>query len=123
MFTSNQSWPKFPFNPNDFRDLRSRLHSFESMAAYTRRDMQFSGTGEATRLSGFAVPAGFFHVLGLKPAIGREFDRQDEFPGKGHVAIKRTQTVYNHHHAGALHCDQLVDSKNRDFRHNTFRPR
>lgn len=87
MFTSNRNWPKFPFNPNDFRDLRSRLHSFESMAAYTRNDLQFSGTGEATRLSGFAVTAGFFHVLGLKPAMGREFNRQDELPGKGHIAI------------------------------------
>ena len=68
VFTSNPGWPKFPINPNDFRDFRARLHSFESFAAYTHRDLQLSGTGEAFRLPSFAVTAGFFHVLGLSPA-------------------------------------------------------
>jgi predicted permease len=87
IFTSNQNFPKFPINPNDFRDFRARLHSFESLAAYTRNDVQLAGSGEAIRLSGFAVTAGFFHVLGLSPAPGREFNRNDELPEKGHVAI------------------------------------
>jgi predicted permease len=87
IFTSNRAWPKFPINPNDFRDFRARLHSFESMAAYTRNDLQLAGGSQAVRLSGFSVTAGFFHVLGLRPAMGREFDGQDELPGKGHVAI------------------------------------
>ncbi len=87
IFTSTRAWPKFPINPNDFLDFRARLHSFESMAAYTRGDLQLSGTGEAIRLSGFLVTGGFFHVLGLTPALGREFDRADELPGKGNVAI------------------------------------
>src|SRR5581483_2057528 len=87
VFTSNRGFPKFPVNPNDFRDFRARLHSFESVAAYTRNDLQLAGSGEATRLSGFAVTAGFFQVLGLKPAMGREFDRNDELPGRAPVAI------------------------------------
>jgi len=87
IFTSNPSWPKFPLNPNDFRDFRLRVHSFESFAAYTRNDLQLAGGGEAIRLSGFSVTAGFFHVLGLKPAIGREFDQKDELPGKGNIAV------------------------------------
>lgn len=87
IFTTNPGWPKFPINPNDFRDLRSRLHSFESLAAYTHTDLQLSGRREAIRLSGFSVTAGFFHVLGLKPAMGREFNQADELPAKGYVAI------------------------------------
>ncbi|HMJ60497.1 MAG TPA: ABC transporter permease, partial [Bryobacteraceae bacterium] len=87
IFTSNRAWPKFPINRNDFLDFRARLRSFESIAAYTRGDVQLAGTGEAVRLSGFAVTARFFHLLGLKPELGREFDRNDELPGKGHVAI------------------------------------
>jgi predicted permease len=87
IFTSNRTWPKFPMNPNDFHDFRERVHSFESFAAYTRNDLQLAGTGEAIRLSGFAVTADFFHVLGLKPAMGREFNRTEELPGKGHVAV------------------------------------
>ena len=87
IFTSNHAWPKFPMNPNDFRDFRDRLRSFESFAAYTRNDLQLAGTDETIRLSGFSVTAGYFHVLGLKPAMGREFDRSDELPGRGHIAI------------------------------------
>ncbi|MBV9763185.1 MAG: ABC transporter permease [Acidobacteriaceae bacterium] len=87
IFTSNRAWPKFPINPNDFRDFRARLRCFESMAAYTRNDVPLAGSGETVRLSGFAVTGGFFHVLGLKPAIGREFDQNDEMPAKGNIAI------------------------------------
>ena len=87
IFTSAQNFPKFPINPNDFRDFRDRVHCFESIAAYTRRDLQLAGSGEAIRLSGFSVTAGFFHVLGLSPRMGREFDRNDELPEKGHAAI------------------------------------
>jgi predicted permease len=87
IFTSAQGFPKFPLNPNDFRDFRARLHSFESLAAYTRNDLQLAGTGDAIRLSGLSVTAGFFNVLGLKPAMGREFDRNDELPGKAPIVI------------------------------------
>lgn len=86
-FTSSRAWPKFPINRNDFLDFRARLHSFESLSAYTRSDLQLSGTGEAIRLSGFAVTADFFRLLGLKPSMGREFNRGDELPAKGRVAV------------------------------------
>src|SRR3569833_2604727 len=81
-YTRTQTHPTLPVNPNDFRDARSRMRSFESSAAYTHNDLQLSGTGEPIRLSGFAVTAGYFHVLGLKPAIGREFEQGDELPGR-----------------------------------------
>ncbi|HEY6990554.1 MAG TPA: ABC transporter permease [Bryobacteraceae bacterium] len=87
VFTSNRAFPKFPINPNDFLDFRARLRSFESIAAYTRRDVQLSGVGEPVQLSGFAVTDGFFHLLGIKPELGREFNRADELPGKGNIAI------------------------------------
>ncbi|HEY1217098.1 MAG TPA: ABC transporter permease [Bryobacteraceae bacterium] len=86
-YTKTALHPKFPINPNDFRDARSRLRVFESFAAYTHRDLQLAGAGEPVRLSGFAVTAGYFHVLGFRPAIGREFNRDDELPGRGNVVI------------------------------------
>ena len=81
IFMNSDEYPKFPMNPFDFRDIRARNHSFESMAAFSRRDMQLSGSGAAERLYGFAITAGYFHVLGLKPQLGREFDRQAEIEG------------------------------------------
>jgi predicted permease len=83
IFLTSGEFPKFPLNPLDFRDIRARNHSFESMAGFTRRDMQLSGAGETERLYGFAVTAQYFHVLGLKPELGREFDQRAEIAGNG----------------------------------------
>ena len=83
IFLRSASFPKFPLNPFDFRDYRARSQSFESMAAFTRGDVQLSGSGEPVRLNGFGITAGYFHVLGLQPQLGREFDRVAEIPGNG----------------------------------------
>jgi predicted permease len=83
IFLSNSSFPKFPLNPFDFRDFRARNRSFESMAAFTRGDVQLSGFGEPVRLYGFGITAAYFHVLGLQPQLGREFDYAAEIPGNG----------------------------------------
>ena len=87
VFFNNSSWPKFPLNPSDFHDFRERNRSFESFAAYTRSDVQLSGQGEPVKLTGFMVTAGFFHTLGLHPALGREFTAQNEIPNSERVVI------------------------------------
>jgi len=83
IFLSSQDYPKFPLNPFDFLDFRARNHSFDSMAAFTRGDVQLSDGGEPVRLNGFGVTSGYFRVLGLQPELGREFDFQAEIPGNG----------------------------------------
>jgi predicted permease len=83
VFLSSSSYPKFPLNPWDFLDFRARNHSFESMAAFTRGDVQLSGDGEPVKLNGFGITSGYFRVLGLHPQLGREFDFQAEVPGNG----------------------------------------
>jgi predicted permease len=83
VFLSSSTYPKFPLNPFDFRDFRARNRCFESMAAFTRGDVQLSGYCEPVRLYGFGITAGYFHVLGLQPQMGREFDQAAEIPGNG----------------------------------------
>jgi len=83
IFLSNADFPKFPLNPFDFLDFRARNHSFESMAAFTRGDVQLSGAGEPIHLNGFGITSGYFRVLGLQPQLGREFDFNSEIPGNG----------------------------------------
>jgi predicted permease len=83
VFLSNADYPKFSLNPFDFLDFRTRNQSFESMAAFNRGDVQLSGAGEPVRLYGFGITSGYFHVLGLHPQLGREFDRAAEIPGNG----------------------------------------
>lgn len=83
LFLSSSSYPRFPLNPFDFRDYRARNQSFESMAIFTRGDVQLSGSGEPVKLNGFGISSGYFHVLGLQPELGREFDQKSEIPGNG----------------------------------------
>jgi predicted permease len=83
VFLSNAAFPRFPLNPFDFRDYRSRNRSFESLAAFTRGDVQLAGSGEPVRLNAFGVTSGYFHTLGLHPQLGHEFDEKAEIPGNG----------------------------------------
>src|SRR5262249_20918951 len=88
VFYRSTSYPKFPLNPWDFLDFRARNRSFESFAMYSRADMQLSGTGgDPVRLSAFRISSGYFRVLGLHPAMGREFDFSEEWRRNGNEVI------------------------------------
>jgi hypothetical protein len=87
VFFTILAFPKFPLNPFDFRDFRARSKSFDGLAALTRADLQLSGSGEPIRLHGFEITSGYFHVLGLTPQLGREFDAKAEIPGNGQQVI------------------------------------
>ena len=63
VFLTSPEFPRFPLNPFDFKDIRARNHSFESFAAFTRSDVQLSGSGEAERLYGFRVLRDTFTFL------------------------------------------------------------
>ncbi len=91
LFLSSPEYPLFPLNPWDFHDYRERNKSFESLAAYTRGDVQLSGSGEPIRLSGFGITGGYFHTLGLKPELGQEFDAKTEIPGNSKQIILSDQ--------------------------------
>src|SRR5262249_36694008 len=87
VFFNGDNYPKFPLNPFDFRDFRERNQTFDSIAAITRADAQLSGSGDPVMLHAFRVTSGYFRVLGLGPAIGAEFTRDDELPEHGRLAI------------------------------------
>lgn len=88
LFLTSPIFPRFPLNPWDFRDLRDRNRSFSGMAAFTRSDLQLSGGSEKPEmLYGFAITAGFFDVLGVRPELGHEFDRANEVPNSAHEAV------------------------------------
>jgi len=88
IFYRSDNYPKFPLNPWDFLDFRARNRSFESMAIYTHADLQLSGAGgDPVKLSVFRISSGYFRVLGVQPARGREFDFEEERPNSGDVVI------------------------------------
>lgn len=72
--------------PN-FMDWRSENHVFESMAAFRKTNMNLTGRGDPERLSIRMVSADFFTLLGVHPAIGRDFRAGEDQPGGEPVAL------------------------------------
>lgn len=102
VFYRSAEYPKFPLNPWDFVDFRARNRSFESFAVYTHADMQLSGlSGDPERLSAFRISSGYFQVLGIHPAKGREFDFSEERPGNGNEVILSDRVWRNQFGAAA----------------------
>ncbi len=70
-----------------FRELATRSHSFEAMAVMKAWQPTMTGPTEPERFDGQRVSAEYFRVLGVHPAIGREFDPADDRPNGANVVI------------------------------------
>jgi predicted permease len=71
----------------DFFDWRAQQHSFESLASYHDLNASANPNGSARMISGVAVSSNFFHVLGIAPALGRAFARDQEKAGDHSVIL------------------------------------
>jgi putative ABC transport system permease protein len=87
LFEEAPTTPHFPFSPADFRDYRDELRTFDGIAAYLRNDLQLGDAEAPEQLRGMQVTAGFFHLLGWRPALGRDFTVDDEIPGRDDVVV------------------------------------
>ena len=65
-------------SPPNYRDTRAMTRSFEGMGAYHGLEANVVAGSEPERLSGVAVTADLLPVLGVQPAIGRLFTRDEE---------------------------------------------
>ena len=73
--------------PAHFFDWRSRATSLESSAIFRGSSPSLTGTGEPEQLRGWAVTADFFRMLGVTPALGRDFRAEDDQPNAPATAI------------------------------------
>ncbi|BDU74711.1 ABC transporter permease [Mesoterricola silvestris] len=67
-----------PMTMPDFEELRARAGGFKALAACTARTRTLTGLAEPVRVDVGMVTAGFFEVLGVRPALGRVAFRADE---------------------------------------------
>jgi predicted permease len=72
--------------PN-FRDLQEQTRSFSALARYSAGVQPVSGGSEPTRAATADVSAGFFDVVGIEPAVGRAFSRDEHRLGGAPAAI------------------------------------
>lgn len=65
-------------NPADILDFREQSQSFENIAAWGTLPVNLYGAKYNERVEGIYVTPNFFHTLGVRPQLGRDFAEHDE---------------------------------------------
>jgi putative ABC transport system permease protein len=73
--------------PGVYLDWRDRATSFESMAGVRQTVMILTDVGETREIRVAQTGAGYFEVMGLRPALGRAFTGEEDRPGHSSVAL------------------------------------
>ena len=66
---------------------RDQAIVFDGIAAFTSREFTITGSGEPERVRAGVVTPGFLRLLGMQPAVGRDFVASDAAPRGGQVAL------------------------------------
>jgi putative ABC transport system permease protein len=80
-----------PVAPADYFDWRRETRSFSALAAYTMMPAggayNLTGNGEPERVRPLEVSPAFLSVVGVTPALGRDFRPEEEAVGRHRVAL------------------------------------
>jgi len=71
----------------EFAGWRANIHGLEGVAARGGDDYNMTGTGAPERVHAAVVTTNFLTVLGVSPAIGRDFAAAEGHPGAPGVAL------------------------------------
>ncbi|HWP42569.1 MAG TPA: ABC transporter permease [Blastocatellia bacterium] len=82
-----KGWTRFAVAPGNFAAWREQNQVFEQMAAFTGSSFTLVGEGEPEQLPGTRASANLFALLGVKPALGRDFLPEEDHPGGERVVI------------------------------------
>jgi putative ABC transport system permease protein len=82
-----KGWTRFTVAPGNFAEWREQNQVFEQMAAFTGSSFTLVGEGDPEQLQGTRVSANLFALLGVKPALGRDFLPEEDRPGGERVVI------------------------------------
>ena len=87
-------------SPPNFMSLHeAESRSFSGVAGFLETRVTLTGDGEAQRVEATEVSAGFFDVLGARPALGRTFTRAENERGQNRVVVL-SHALWQQHFAG-----------------------
>ena len=84
---ANVAGGRAPQTFHTFREVAERNRSFESVAVMKAWQPTVTGKAQPERLDGQRVSSSYFRVLGISPALGRDFQPADDVPNALRVAI------------------------------------
>jgi predicted permease len=80
-------YPSVPVNARHFVEWRKQCTSFEGLAVVNPTTATLTGSGEPERLDAVSVSPNLFRILGVRPAIGRDFLDDEEQEGRDRVVV------------------------------------
>ena len=81
------TFSRVPVSTSDFVEWRDQNKVFESVSALDSLSLTLTGGGEPQRITAARVSAGFFDLMGAKPARGRVFTPEEDQPGNDSVVV------------------------------------
>jgi putative ABC transport system permease protein len=82
-----ENLPRMVVSPPNFADWRNQNQVFQDVAAYRLQDFNVVTSGEPEQVRGLRVSAGMFSLLGVQPVLGRDFQPDEDQPGKPATVI------------------------------------
>ncbi len=76
-----------PFSYPMYRDLRDRNNAFSGLLARFAVSLSVAGAGQTERADGELVSGNYFEVLGVRPALGRVFNQEDDRAPSAHPVV------------------------------------
>ncbi|HWC99272.1 MAG TPA: ABC transporter permease [Candidatus Sulfopaludibacter sp.] len=80
-------YPTLPVNARHFVEWRKACPAIEAMSVFQPGSANLSGSGDPVRLDTALVSANLFRLLGVQPALGRDFRDEEEADGQDGVVI------------------------------------
>jgi putative ABC transport system permease protein len=79
--------PRYPVAPANWADWRAETHAFEHVSAYVGGGGSLLAGSDPFHANIPAVATDFFETLGVRPALGRTFERGDSVPPHHRVLV------------------------------------
>jgi putative ABC transport system permease protein len=112
VWESNPNQPEpagshIPAARDNFDSWRKQCRSFEALEGYQQTSYNLTGLRNPEHLDVARTTAGFFRLLGVRPALGRDFTPDDELPGREHVVVL-SHTFFTSHFQGGIPMGQTL---------------
>ena len=115
LYEKNAGMTRAPISYLNFLDWQRSSKNLASMAIYRHEDYNLKESGRAERVNGLMVSAGFLTTLGMHPALGRDFNENDDRLGAQPVVL--LSDGFWHRHFGG---DPAVIGKSLDLEGNDY---
>lgn len=83
-----------------FLDWRAQSRSFEAMSVWNANNFTYTGGDQPESVPGAVVSANLFSMLGVSPAVGRDFAAQEDQPGREQLPVMLSYEFWQSHFGG-----------------------